>query len=284
MNQKTDYRIGFIGAGKVGTTLGAYFGSEGFEIVGYSSRHPESAQRAAAVTSTESLTLSKLIAESNMIWITTPDTEIKPVWDELSYYPLQGKLIIHCSGSISSEVFERIDSKNAFGYSVHPMFAFANRDGNFDGLKKASFTVEGDPTHLAIIKDFFGILGNNLFIINSQNKPIYHLANVMVTNLVLALIHLGSECLTQCSPFETRALEALLPMIQNNLDNLKRNGLINALTGPIERNDLDTIRKHLQCLSPSSEMIYKELSKRLITLSKEKHPERNYSELLRMLS
>ena len=32
-------RIGFIGAGKVGVTLGAYFASKGFNVAGYASRH-----------------------------------------------------------------------------------------------------------------------------------------------------------------------------------------------------------------------------------------------------
>lgn len=284
MNLKSDLRIGFVGAGKVGTTLGAYFRSKGLNIAGYASRNPESSQRAAKITSSQSLTMNELVADCDMLWITTPDTQIKEVWKALNNCCLDGKIIIHCSGAMSSEVFQEIAEKNAFGYSIHPMFAFAHQNGDFDGLKSANFTVEGDPTRLEVIRQYFNILGNPVFIIDRQDKPNYHLANVMVTNLVLALIHLGTECLSQCSSFQEVALPALLPMIQNNLDNLKRSGFIDSLTGPVERNDLETIKKHLQCLAPLSETIYKELSKRLVTLSAQKHPEQNYAEILHILS
>jgi len=47
-------RIGFIGAGKVGVTLGAYFKNKGFCcIVGYISRSLQSSQAAAEITSTQ---------------------------------------------------------------------------------------------------------------------------------------------------------------------------------------------------------------------------------------
>ena len=43
-------RIGFIGAGKVGFTLGKYFREHGIEVTGYYSRSIQSASEAAEFT------------------------------------------------------------------------------------------------------------------------------------------------------------------------------------------------------------------------------------------
>lgn len=46
-------RIGFIGAGKVGFTLGKYFAVNGLDVAGYYSRNYRSAEEAAAFTCSE---------------------------------------------------------------------------------------------------------------------------------------------------------------------------------------------------------------------------------------
>lgn len=276
--------LGFIGAGKVGVSLGAYFRSKGFDVTGYVSRNPESARRAALITSTGCFSLKELAAKCRMIWITSPDDEIERAWNELAQYELTGKLICHTSGAKDSGVFSGIAAKGAFGYSVHPMHAFADKTGSIDGLDKTCFTLEGDPAYFQLFQQLFSKLGNKLYIIDRRHKPRYHLANVMATNLVLALLSLGSEYLSQCGSFGDEPLEALMPMIENNFDNLKRNGLIHALTGPVERNDPGTVMKHLDVLAPTDDAcLYQELSKKLLKLAVEKYPERDYTYMRQIL-
>ena len=53
-------KIGIIGAGKVGCSMGKYFVENGIPVAGFYSRHQESAEQAATFTKTEkfdSLTL-----------------------------------------------------------------------------------------------------------------------------------------------------------------------------------------------------------------------------------
>jgi predicted dinucleotide-binding enzyme len=45
-------KIGFIGAGKVGFSLGKYFCEHGLDVIGYFSRNPQSALQAAEFTGT----------------------------------------------------------------------------------------------------------------------------------------------------------------------------------------------------------------------------------------
>ncbi len=55
-------KIGFIGAGKVGVSLGKYFAENRLEVSGYFSRSESSAREAAVFTGSE-LFLSRRIAQ-----------------------------------------------------------------------------------------------------------------------------------------------------------------------------------------------------------------------------
>ena len=73
-------RIGIIGAGKVGTTLGKYLSIHGKNVTGFYSRTHESADEAATFAETETYSsLCKLVEKSDVIFITTPDGVIPQV-------------------------------------------------------------------------------------------------------------------------------------------------------------------------------------------------------------
>ena len=77
-------RIGIIGAGKVGTTLGKYLSIHGVDVTGFYSRTQESADEAATFAETETYSsLFKLVEENDVIFITTPDGVISQAWEEL---------------------------------------------------------------------------------------------------------------------------------------------------------------------------------------------------------
>lgn len=284
MDNEKRMRIGFVGAGKAGVSLGAYFCSKGLEISGYSSRSVKSAISAAAITSSNAFTdLSELVAFSEIIIVSTPDGLIGEVWKELQKYKIRDKIICHLSGSISSDIFEGIEAKGSFGYSVHPMFAFSGRDGNYEGVDKACFTIEGSKYKLEEVRKVFLQTGNRTLVIDKKQKSLYHVSNVMVSNLVTALLSLGTEVFERCGVSGEEALEALLPLIKGNIENITRKGLIDSLTGPVERDDTNTIMKHMDVLKEEERLIYSLLTKRLAELSKVKHPGRNQSKLLELL-
>ena len=75
---------------------------------------------------------------------------------------------------------------------------------------------------------------------------------------------------------EREALNALIPLMAGNLSNIAESGAVQALTGPVERNDLQTVQKHLACLDTRQKALYRELSLVLADMAREKHPDRNY--------
>ena len=266
-------KIGFIGAGKVGCSLGKYL-SEHNDIVGYVSRSNASAEAAAEFTGSRAFdSLAELLSACETVFLTVPDGQIAPTWDEVLECgaDLRGKNIAHCSGALSSEVFAGRESVGAFGYSVHPLFAVASKFDTYQELAKAFFAIEGDAKHLddmvAIIRDE----GNLVQVIDPAEKVRYHAAAVLASNQVIALYQLACNELMRCGFSAENAEQALAPLFLGNAEHIAHDGVVASLTGPAERGDMQTIEKHLNCLEGQTREVYALLNETLLDIADRKH-------------
>ena len=250
-------KFGFIGAGKVGFSLGKYLKENNIDLNGYYSKSKHSAKEAAIFTGTKKYdNLEMLIEDSDAIFITTPDSEIQGVWNKINRLSIKDKLICHCSGSISSEIFSNINNHGAYGYSIHPMFAISDKYNSYKNLSQAFITIEGHNKHIEYFKHLFSSLGNDVAIISKENKSLYHAASVTVSNLILGLINNAINYLEDCGFTKETAMKALYPLIEFNLKNIKEKGVIDSLTGPVERGDLVTVINHLNVLREEDKELY----------------------------
>lgn len=278
-------KIGFIGAGKVGFTLGKYFVTQGQTVTGYYSQNPQSAYEAARFTNTKPYeTCRPLIEDSDTLFLTVPDGAIQTIWDYIKTLPIKGKIICHCSGSLSSAIFSEIESMGAYGYSIHPLFAISNKFESYKEIPNALFTIEGSKDYFDNMQHFLESLGNEVQQIDTNAKTKYHTAAVIVSNQVVALAKLGVDLLMDCGFSEKKAQTALAPLMLGNVKNMISQGISNALTGPIERNDMETIKKHLSCLTETKQELYILLSILLIEIAKDKNPQQDYDLLQTLLT
>lgn len=279
-------KIGLIGAGKVGFSLGRYFCEHNLSVVGYYSKNVESAQEAANFTGTRWFSaLHELVQCSDILFVTTSDSAIVSVWEQLQNLPIENKIICHCSGSLSSGIFSEIRKRKAYGYSIHPLLAIHDKRTGYLLLRDALFTIEGDSDQLEVFLSLFRRTGNPVQVLTQEQKTQYHCAAVTVSNHVLALLDSGIELLEQCGFERKQALTALAPLVRGNVESALREDVIRSLTGPVERNDVETVSRHLDCLKeqPKQQMLYGLLADRLIDLASVKHPQRDYSELRKMI-
>ena len=282
-------KTGFIGAGKVGFTLGKFFSSkenDSIKVTGYYSRNTQSAEEAAQFTESRAFDdMGALIEASDVLFLTVPDGSITEVYDEVRQYPIQGKYICHCSGSLSSkEAFPGIDQTGAYEYSVHPLFAVSDKYEAYKELQDVFFAVEGNEEHLPEIKGMLGSVGIDLQVIRAEDKTLYHAAAVTASNLAVALLAESIDMLCQCGFSEEDARRALTPLVTGNVHHVLEKGPAAALTGPVERGDEKTIAKHLAVLNDSQRELYRVLSSRLIPIAESKHPDRLYQNIERLLS
>lgn len=277
-------RIGFVGAGKVGFTLGKYMSERNVCVSGFYSRSTESAKQASIFTHTKYYeTLGDLTESSDALFLTVPDGALEDVWNSLKRYSLTGKFICHCSGAISSAVFSEIDQMGAFGYSIHPLFAIHSRLQSYQEISQAYFTIEGCPDYLYFWKKFFEDLGNPVRLIDGEQKVLYHSAAVFASNFVCGLFEEGVRLLMACGFDRESGEKALAPLFVHNARNVADKGAAGALTGPVERGDEGTVFHHLEALPEKEKEIYLRLSEVLLDIAERKNPKRDYKKLSRIL-
>ena len=273
-------KIGFIGAGKVGVSLGKYFSENGMEISGYFSRTERSAREAAEFTGSELfLSPEQLIIGSDAVFLTVPDSAIKETYSALPKELLSGRQICHCSGAMSAEeAFTNVAEYSAKGTSIHPLFPISSKTESYRELHNAFFCIEGDCAKewSAILSD----MGNPTRIIPSNIKSRYHAACSVASNLVCGLMAESAELLEQCGFTEEEALSALEPLAMSNMKRIFTVGPTAALTGPVERNDVSTVKKHIACINgENNSEIYRVVTKKLTEMAQKRHPESDYTEM-----
>lgn len=277
-------KAGFIGAGKVGCTLGTYFIQNDIPVMGFYSRTQASASEAAAQCNTTHIeTIDKLITMCDVLFLTVPDDAIAEVWEQVKAFPVKGKYICHCSGSLTSAVLSGIEDAEAYGYSIHPMFPFKSKKTAYEDLAQALFTIEGNAAHMSDMIDFLHLCPNKIVEIRKSDKEKYHGAAVFASNLVVGLMNQALDLLCECGFDKADALCALKPLAIQNLNNIFRAGPEGALTGPVERHDMETVRKHLKVLDSEKKETYKILTKEIIDLAQHRHPEISYMDMKQLL-
>lgn len=75
----------------------------------------------------------------------------------------------------------------------------------------------------------------------------------------------------------------MYPLIEFNIKNIKEQGVLNSLTGPIERCDLETIKGHYEALNDEDKELYTILSRHLLKITKVKNYEKDYSKIEKYL-
>lgn len=240
----------FIGAGKVGTSLGIYFKENGLNIGGYFSRTAESAERASTLThSTAYSNLECLVNNNQIIWITTPDDSIEKVAEQISGLNIKGtKTFIHASGSLTSDALGCLEEKGHRICSAHPLLAFSDIAKAVSALKDTAFFIEGQTDALTEIKKILAETGNSYHIIDKKSKPTYHAAAAVLSNYLVTLVYASNQLFDLVGINERTLGDASLVLVKSVLDNLQGKTPAEALTGPIKRGDAETVKRHLEVL------------------------------------
>lgn len=266
------YRIGFIGAGRVGASLAHAFAAAGYPVTAVASQSFTSAQRLAeSVAGCRAYESAQSVAGSaNVVFITTPDRAISAVADSLSWR--KGQVVVHTSGAYSSEILASAHRSGARVASFHPLqtFAIANAPVNLAGVTLA---IEGDSEAVVHLKSLAESVGGCWVEIRPEDKVLYHAAAVVASNYLVTLVDAAAELWQTFGVGRDDAVRALLPLLRGTVGNIESVGLPDALTGPIVRGDVATVANHLQALADRSHNLvelYRTLASRTLPLALER--------------
>jgi predicted short-subunit dehydrogenase-like oxidoreductase (DUF2520 family) len=277
-------KIGFIGAGTVGTALAILLSQKGYEFIGASRRSRASASRTGRVVSNLHLLDSnqEVANSAELVFITTPDDAIGKVAAEVNWQ--RGQSVVHCSGADSLDVLEPARKSGAMVGSFHPLQTFAGTEQAIANIPGSTFAVEAEEPLLTTLKKMATALGGHWIKLKASDKVAYHAAAVFASNYLVTLVKMATDLWQTFGIPADQATQALLPLIRGTLNNIENIGIPQCLTGPIARGDTGTVNKHLKTLrekAPALLFPYKELGLQTVpvALAKGRIDEKQAAEL-----
>jgi predicted short-subunit dehydrogenase-like oxidoreductase (DUF2520 family) len=115
-------------------------------------------------------------------------------------------------------------------------------------LPGCAFGITGDGQAAAWAERIATLLGGRALRIAFDRRPLYHAAAVMASNYVVGLIDAAGILMNAAGVEEPEALCALAPLVRASAENALSLGPQRALTGPIERGDVETVALHWRAL------------------------------------
>jgi predicted short-subunit dehydrogenase-like oxidoreductase (DUF2520 family) len=249
-------KIGFIGAGTVGTALAVRLKERGYPVIAVASRSRSSADKlAASVPGCQSYDKKQAVADvAELVFITTPDDAIAQVASELKWH--EGQSVVHCSGAHSLDILEPATRASAHAGAFHPLQTFANVAHAIKNIPGSTFALEADGELLQTLKNMAQDLDGTWVKLGAGDKVLYHAAAVFACNYLVTLMKMATDLWQTFGVSTPEATRALLPLLRGTLNNLENIGLPNCLTGPIARGDLGTINRHLEALEQSAPELF----------------------------
>jgi len=244
----TKRKIVIIGAGKLAYSITNALAKSGYDVHSVISRKLSSAKLLANKFSIphHSNNLNKVPDEVDIFFLTVPDGEIKKVADKLSGLKLDFRksICVHFSGVENISSLKSLRKKGCAIGSLHIMQTFPSNQ--IVELKTSFAAIEADDKK---VNKFLNQLCKKLrlksFKINSDEKVFYHLAgvyssNFLVGNLFNAFLLFKSK--------DTKKADIFRSTSQSTLKNIFELNPAKSLSGPIDRGDIYTIKKHINTL------------------------------------
>jgi predicted short-subunit dehydrogenase-like oxidoreductase (DUF2520 family) len=262
--------IGIVGAGAVGTALGVALSRASWPVAAVASRDPGRRDRfRSLVPGVRAFAeATALLDEVELVILAVPDDVIAPMAGELRMYG--GQAMIHTSGVLGAEVLEPARAAGTQVGGFHPLVAFADLERAVAALRGATIAVEGDDELASLLATMAEALGATAVRLAPGSKAAYHAAAMLAAGGYVALLDAIAELGAAAGLDEPGALAVYGGLLEQSLDNARALGIRQALTGPMIRGDLGTVRRHLDALTrlaPAVLPLYRALAEREIELA-----------------
>ncbi|WP_394329939.1 Rossmann-like and DUF2520 domain-containing protein [Amycolatopsis keratiniphila] len=262
--------VGVVSAGRVGSVVGAALTRAGHTVVAASGLSNASVRRAEQLLPDVPLLPPDEVARRvDLVLLALPDDALAGMVRGLvatgSLRP--GQIVVHTSGSHGIDVLAPAAEAGALPLALHPVMTFTGRPEDLDRLAACSFGVtaaEGDEAAWNVGEALTVEMGAEPVRVPDEARALYHAALAHGANHLMTLVADCAELLRGAGIAQPERLVA--PLLSAALDNVLRHG-DRALTGPVARGDLGTVRKHLAVLAergPDIAPSYRALAKRTL--------------------
>jgi predicted short-subunit dehydrogenase-like oxidoreductase (DUF2520 family) len=256
-------RVFIIGAGKAGRALAHAMRVGGVDVVGLHGRRPDHGITSGAWPAT--------LALASAVLVTVRDAELEGVLrDLLSAAALaRGAVVLHASGTAEPPALESLRAAGHSCGTFHPLLPLTDPARAAEQLHRAWIGIDGDEGARAMSRELATAIGARVLEIPPGAKASYHAAAVIASNFPIVLLAIATRVLTSAGVNETAARGALATLMRAAAENASAVAPSAALTGPVARGDVETVRAHLLALADTPEVleVYRVLSREAIPLA-----------------
>lgn len=240
--------VGFIGAGAFGSALAIAMHRRGYAVRAVASRTPASAERlAAGIPGCEPTTLQAVADRCDAVFLTVPDDAIAEVAASLHWR--DGQAVVHCSGAVSLDALSVAAESGALTGAMHPMQTFTAGVDPVTIFEGIACAIEAPAPLREALEQLAVTLDGRPLSLASEDRALYHASGIAACGLVATLLHQAGGLWRAIPSLEDEGMRALIPLTRATLDNIERQGLPAALTGPAARGDVGVVRMHLDALA-----------------------------------
>ena len=265
-------RIGFIGAGRLGTALAWSFARRGCGVVAVASRSAAPARRLAdGIAGCAVGDAQAVVDASDLVFVTTPDDALARVAAALRRR--RGGAGVQCGGARVRAGGAPAAAAGAAVGGFHPLQSFAETEAAIASLPGCTVTIEADEPLRAALVELAGALGCPVNLLPPGARALYHAAAGYASQFVSVLLREASTAWQQWGASEEQALRALLPLARGTLASIEKLGVARGMPGPASRGDVGSIEKHVAALGAiDGDMLrlYRELCARSVVLALER--------------
>lgn len=248
----TPGRVAIVGPGRAGTVLAAALERAGHRIAvslgggeptrqRFSSRFPD-----ATVTPDPGP-----VRDADLVVLAVPDDAVERVATDLTVADVlgEGQRVVHIAGSLGLAALRRPALAGARTAACHPAQTIHAPDLDPDVLAGAAWAVtaraDDRPWARALVEQVGGVPHD----VPEGRRTLYHAGLTVGSNAVGAAVSLARRLLLAATVEDPAAF--LGPLVEASVANVLVDGA-SAITGPVVRGDLGTVRRHLDELDRSA--------------------------------
>jgi predicted short-subunit dehydrogenase-like oxidoreductase (DUF2520 family) len=238
-------RIGVIGAGRVGAVLASALRSAGHEVMAAAGESDASRRRSGSLLPGVPIRKPSAVARaSDLLLLTVPDDMLSNVVTMLSASGAihEGQYVVHTSGRHGLAVLAPAVAVGARPVALHPAMTFTGTEIDLPRLAGCVFGITVGDAERPLAEQLVSELDGRAIWVPEDKRALYHAGLAHGANHLVTLVAQAMELLSATGA--EHPADTLRPLLQAALDNALEHG-DSALTGPIVRGDVETVRDHL---------------------------------------
>jgi predicted short-subunit dehydrogenase-like oxidoreductase (DUF2520 family) len=262
--------VSIVGPGNLGTALALTLSSAGWKVKfiavrSAAARKRKESRELARRVGAKLVRLGRDPLDTDVVWIAVPDDAILLVAEQLAgRQSWSGRIVFHSSGALTSDQLAPLQKQGAKVASVHPGMTFVR--SSVPRMAGVAFAIEGDAAATRLARDMVRQLHGTSYSINKRSKVLYHVFGSFASPLVIAMMASLERVALAAGIAPGNIKTMMVPLLWQTLRNYLKHDAALAFSGPLQRGDVVTVRKHLAELKalPEAREVYVALARAAI--------------------